>query len=295
MAWRRRAALTVAQQVHDALPGMTAAEKKAARVLLARYPIAGLSSVAEFAALAGTSGPTVLRFVAKLGYPSYPEFQRALRGEIHESLMSPLDKDRTDRGDRAAAPSVLNQIFDRVRTNLAETARDLSDSELDAACALLGDLRHQCYCLGGRFSDSVAAYMASHLRIVRPGVRRFEGQASTWRDQILDVRAGDVAVIFDIRRYQEDLLEVAQRLSERKARIVLVTDQWLSPIARYARVVLPCRIDIGRTWDSSAALLVLAEVIVNRVTLEGWDTSKERIRKLESLAAVSESSSGETG
>ncbi|MDJ0946916.1 MAG: MurR/RpiR family transcriptional regulator [Kiloniellales bacterium] len=286
--------MTVAQQIHDALPGMTAAEKKTARVLLARYPIAGLSSVAEFADLAGTSGPTVLRFVAKLGYPSYPEFQRALRGEIHESLMSPLDKDRTDLGD-AAVPSVLSQIFERVRANLAETARDLSDSELDAACALLGDLKHQCYCLGGRFSDSVAAYMASHLRIVRPGVRRFEGQVSTWRDQILDVRAGDVAVIFDIRRYQEDLLEVAGLLSERKARIVLVTDQWLSPIARHAQVVLPCRIDTGRTWDSSAALLVVAEVIVNRVTQEGWATSKERIRKLETLAKVSGGSRTDDG
>ena len=287
--------MTVAQQVHDVLPDMTAAEKKAARVLLARYPIAGLSSVAEFADLAGTSGPTVLRFVAKLGYPSYPEFRRALRREIHESLMSPLDKDRTDRGDAAAAPSALTQIVERVRANLAETARDLSASELDVACALLADVKHQCYVLGGRFSDSIAAYMASHLRIVRPGVRRFEGQVSTWRDQILDIRAGDVAVIFDIRRYQEDLLEVAGLLSERKARIVLVTDQWLSPIARHAQVVLPCRIDIGRTWDSSAALLVVAEVIVNRVTLEGWDTSKERIRKLETLAAASDGAARDKG
>ena len=279
--------MTVAQQIHDVLPGMTAAEKKAARVLLARYPIAGLSSVAEFADLAGTSGPTVLRFVAKLGYPSYPEFQRALRSEIHESLMSPLDKDRRDRGDTAAVPSILTEIFERVRANLAETVRELSGSELDAACALLGDAKHQCYCLGGRFSDSVAAYMASHLRIVRPGVRRFEGQVSTWRDQILDVRSGDVAVIFDIRRYQEDLLEVAGLLSDRKARIVLVTDQWLSPIARFAQVVLPCRIDIGRTWDSSAALLVVAEVMINRVTQDGWGTSKDRIRKLEALAKIS--------
>lgn len=273
--------MTVAQQIHDALPEMTAAEKKTARVLLANYPVAGLSSVAEFAELAGTSGPTVLRFVAKLGFPSYPEFQKVLRGEIHESLLSPLDKDRTGRADTTAAPSDLSQIVDRVRGNLAETVQELSQSELDEACALVGDTKSQCYCLGGRFTDSVAAYMASHLRIVRPGVRRFEGQVSTWRDQILDVRAGDVVVIFDIRRYQEDLLQVARSLAERKARIVLVTDQWLSPIARHARVVLPCRIDIGRTWDSSAALLVVAEVIVNRVTAESWEVSQARIRKLE--------------
>ena len=52
-------------------------------------------------------------------------------------------------------------------------------------------------------------------------------------------------------------------------------------------MVLPCRIDIGRTWDSSAALLVVAEVLINRVTQDGWATSKDRIRKLEALAKVS--------
>ena len=111
--------MTVAQQIHDALPEMTAAEKKTAHVLLANYPVAGLSSVAEFAELAGTSGPTVLRFVAKLGFPSYPEFQKVLRGEIHESLLSPLDKDRTNRADTTATPSDLSRIFDRVRGKLA--------------------------------------------------------------------------------------------------------------------------------------------------------------------------------
>ena len=138
-----------------------------------------------------------------------------------------------------------------MRANLERTARDLPEADFDAACQLIGDSRRQCYFLGGRFSDFIAGYAATHLRIVRPGVRRFEGQASTWKDQILDVRAGDVAVIFDIRRYQEDLFDVSARLDARKARIVLVTDAWLSPIARFARVVLPCHIAVGRPWDSS--------------------------------------------
>jgi DNA-binding MurR/RpiR family transcriptional regulator len=273
--------LTVEQNIRDALSHLTAAEKKAARALLAEYPIAGLTPVAEFAKTAGTSPPTVLRFVARIGYASYPAFQQALRREIQESLLSPLDKGRPRSVEPAAAPSAISETFDRIRDNLARTARDLPRAEIDEACALLGDTRSRCYLLGGRFTDSIAAYMATHLRIVRPGVQRFDGQVSTWRDQILDIRAGDVAVIFDIRRYQEDILTVARSLADRKARIILITDQWLSPVARYARIVLPCRIDIGLTWDSSAALLALTEIIINRVTAESWDRSKERMEYLE--------------
>ena len=275
--------MTVEQSIRGALSQLTNAEKKAARAMLAEYPVVGLSPVAEFAKAAGTSAPTVLRFVARIGYASYPAFQRALRQEIQESLSSPLDRGRPAPDDADTAPSSVTDVFDRIRDNLARTARDLPGAEIDEVCKLLGDLKVRCYFLGGRFTDSIAAYMAAHLRIVRSGVRRFEGQASTWQDQILDVQAGDIAVIFDIRRYQEDLLDVAQSLGRRKARIILVTDQWLSPIARHARVVLPCRIDIGRTWDSSAALLALAESVINRVTAETWDTSKTRMENLESV------------
>ena len=157
----------------------------------------------------------------------------------------------------------------------------MPEADFDAACELIGDSRRQCYFLGGRFSDFIAGYAATHLRIVRPGVRRFEGQPSTWKDQILDLRGGDVAVIFDIRRYQEDLFDVAARLDARKARIVLITDAWLSPIARFARVVLPCHIAIGRPWDSSAALLALAEAIIDRVTRDNWEEARRRMQALE--------------
>jgi DNA-binding MurR/RpiR family transcriptional regulator len=57
---------------------LTPAEKKVARSLLANYPSAGLASAATLARAAGTSTPTVLRLVARLGIGSYPDFQQLL-------------------------------------------------------------------------------------------------------------------------------------------------------------------------------------------------------------------------
>jgi DNA-binding MurR/RpiR family transcriptional regulator len=274
--------MRVEEQVRAAVGMMTAAEKKAARALLSHYPSSGLAPVAEFARAAGTSAPTVLRFVARLGFAGYPDFQRALREEIREGTLSPLEKSGRPMATTMTGPAFLQSIFSEVQHNLATTMQTLPEQDFEAACALIGDVRRHCYFLGGRFTDFVAAYFATHLRIVRPGVRRFEGQVSTWGDQILDVRPGDVAVIFDTRRYQDDLFAVARRLNEQKARIVLFTDPWLSPITQFAKVVLPCGISIDRTWDSAATLLALAEVVINRVTRDNWDDALLRIRKLES-------------
>ena len=44
-------------------------------------------------------------------------------------------------------------------------------------------------------------------------------------DQFLDVRPGDVALVFDVRRYDDQLRETAERLVAQRAFTVLVTDE----------------------------------------------------------------------
>src|SRR5215831_4462007 len=80
----------IGEVVRQRQADLSPAERKLARVLLSSYPIAGLESVARFAERAGVSAPTVTRFIAKLGFRGYPEFQEKLRNEVQERLSSPL-------------------------------------------------------------------------------------------------------------------------------------------------------------------------------------------------------------
>ena len=111
---------------------------------------------------------------------------------------------------------------------------------------------------------------------VGPGARNERGELVA-----IDVKPGDLAVLFDVRRYDPAMLDIAHTLSRRKAHIVLITDEWLSPITRHARYCLPCRTETGRTWDANAVLLGLVEAIIARVTELGWKTASERIGELE--------------
>lgn len=273
--------MAIREQVQAALGTLPGAEKKIAHAFLANYPSIGLSTIAELATLAGTSAPTVLRFVARLGFNSYPEFQRMLRSDVQAQLMSPLERARST-GPVTDNPA-LKASFATIADNLDATLKAVPESEFEAACDLLADQKSTVYLLGGRFTDTIASYMAAHLKIIRPNVRHFSGQTSTWRDQLLDVRPGDVAVFFDIRRYQSDLVRLAELMVERKARILLITDPWLSPIARSARVVLPCVVDANRTWDSSVTLLALAEALIDRVDRVQSDSARARMQALEDI------------
>ena len=78
--------LPLRDEIFQRMDELTPAERKVARTLLARYPAAGLESTAALAAAAGTSKPTVLRLLDRLGFGSYPEFQQRLRDEVTRSM-----------------------------------------------------------------------------------------------------------------------------------------------------------------------------------------------------------------
>ncbi len=149
--------------------------------------------------------------------------------------------------------------------------------------ALLSDPRRTIHFTGGRFTGALARYAESHFRIVRSGVHAIEGQPALWRDRMIEIGRKDVIVAFDIRRYQEDVIALCETASSQGATIVLLTDPWLSPIARVARHVLPAHVGAPSNWDSSAGLLLLTEALVATVTKRLWETAKPRMEAAERL------------
>src|SRR3984893_4954794 len=120
----------VGELVRHRLSTLSPAERKLARVLLASYPIAGLESVARFAERAHVSPPTVTRFITKLGFRGYPEFQETLRHEVQARLSSPLTR---YRGDPAGGGpnSALVDALDVASNNLKATLEVLSHRDVN--------------------------------------------------------------------------------------------------------------------------------------------------------------------
>jgi DNA-binding MurR/RpiR family transcriptional regulator len=273
-------ASSVAELISGRMDDMPAGERRAAQTLIANYPVIGLKTVADFSQQAGVSSPTILRFVARLGFHNYPEFQAALQDELAAQLQSPLS-----RTSVRAAPDQgkTSPVIEATLQNIRETFRHVSDKQIRDIVALISRPRSMIFLIGGRFTDPVARYTAAHLTIIRPNVFHLTGQESTWRDRLIDMGKRDVLVVFDIRRYQESLLRLAEKAHARGVEIVLVTDQWLSPIARFARHVIAGRTAVPSAWDSSAALFVVAEALIGEATRELEAESARRIREMEEL------------
>src|SRR6202162_6534029 len=126
----------VAELVRSRLNSLSPAELNLPRVLLASYPIAGLESVARFAERAGVSPPTVTRFITKLGFKGYPEFQEVLRQEVQARLSSPLARYHGDEAERRAG-SLVSDALEISRQNLQATLELLSPRDVEEVVELL--------------------------------------------------------------------------------------------------------------------------------------------------------------
>ncbi len=274
------------QSVQDKLstlfPSLTRAEKQLAGVITENYPVSGMGSITRLAEAASVSTPTVARMVQKLGYSGFPEFQAALRSELEARMSNPIEKH--EAWSRHAPEShMLNRFADAVLSNIRQTLGQIDPAEFDAATALLADVTRDVFVTGGRVTHALSDYLELHLQVIRSGVHHVRRNSSGWSHALLDIRPGDVLVIYDIRRYENAALDMARMAKERDAKVVLFTDRWLSPAHAHADHSFPARVEVPSAWDSSAALLLLTETLIAAVQEELWDTTKERMADLEKV------------
>jgi DNA-binding MurR/RpiR family transcriptional regulator len=270
--------------VRQRLDSLSPAERKLARVLLASYPIAGLESVARFAERAKVSPPTVTRFITKLGFRGYPEFQETLRIEVQARLSSPLTRYRDDEPGRGT-DSVLSDALDIASHNLKATLDVLSHRDVNEAVELLADVRRRVMVLGGRVSAPLARYLARQLHLLRPGIGLVDAERSAPAQQLIDMRKSDVLVVFDYRRYQADTIESARVASAQGCNVILFTDPWLSPASAGARQVIVTSVDTVGPFDSLVGAMAVVEAVVAAVLSRLGPRAHSRMENLEKLRA----------
>lgn len=273
---------TISDRIQEKLDEMTRAERQLALSILENYPASGLGPLASLAKGANVSVPTVARMVQKLGFKGYPEFQANLRDELGAIAKGPIAKHETWAG---AAPSehILNRFTDAVIDNIRSTLAHIEPDAFDQACELVADQNRHLYIVGGRITHTMAEYLFLHMQVIRPNLTHVQSTSNTWPHYLLNAEDGDVFVIFDVRRYENNTLKLAKMARARGAKIVLFTDQWRSPVHRLADIVLTCRIIVPSAWDSAATTMLLVESMISAVQTLNWSNTKDRMQELEEM------------
>lgn len=273
---------TVRELIRTHYSVLTQSERKFAQALLDSYPAAGLASITIVAANAGVSTPTVARMVQKLGFKGYPQFHQALLRELEAKVSGPTQR-RANWTSEVPDTHRLNRFAQAVTQNIHQTFANVDSARFDAAARLLSDSAGRLHVVGGRITSALAAYAFTHFQAVRGRVTNMTSSSATWPHYVLDMAAGDTLLMFDIRRYETSLLRLAELASARGVNVVLITDQWQSPVAALASHTFNCWVEIPSAWDSNVSTLMLLEALIAAVQEERWPATRERYERLDEL------------
>lgn len=274
--------MTIEDRMRAAMGDLTRAERQVATHILSHYPMSALGSITALARAAEVSSPTIMRLVQKLGFRGWSDYQSVLRAEVERLLVAPLT---LPEGGREPQAHPLQGFAAQVVANIDATLNQIPAQDFSGAAQLLADQARHVVVMGGRLTHAHADYMATLLQVIRPGVTFLHDHLTDWQQALLDLAPGDVAVIFDIRRYEGNAVSFAELAAEQGAAVVLITDRWLSPAAAHARHTLPCHIEMPAAWDSTAAMMVVVEALLAQVQGHLADQVQDRLNRLEDLFA----------
>lgn len=270
----------VEEMLAAGLDGFTPSERLLAGHLRQHYPVAVLGSLGQLASATGVSTPTVLRMVRKLGFSGWPEFQKRVRDEIEARLTSPIA--RHDRWAGGVPDThILNRFADAVLSNLSATLARIDHAEFDALAAMMADTDRRIYLTGGRITHALADYMATQLRVLRPGVTLVQASSDGWPPMLLDLAPGDVLLALDIRRYENSVMQLVEMAARHGAVVALLTDPWVSPAAAHARFRFSAQVEVPSVWDSTVALQVLVETLLAAIQGLTWPETERRMKRVE--------------
>ena len=273
---------TIAKRLQSKFDTLTRAERQLADAIMENYPVSGLGSITSVAEKADVSTPTVARLVQKLNFKGFPEFQEQLRKELEAKISGPIAK-HDKWADDAPDTHILNQFTDAVMQNIKKSLSQIDPATFDDACKLLADEERSVYVVGGRITRALADYFFLHMQVIRPNVTHIQSISNAWPHYLLNVKKGDVIVIFDVRRYENSTLKLAEMAAAKGAEIILLTDQWISPINKFTDLVFGSRIVVPSAWDSSVTSLLLLETILAEVQELIWPQTRRRMQELEDM------------
>ncbi len=286
---------SLSERIREIALSASPAERRVAQVLFSTNLMAGLDTVARLADQAKVSGPTVLRFVTRAGFASYPAFQETLRSDIGSRLASPLDLYERGNLPSPGSGASLGEAAQIFNDGVSRTLGRLDRDKLQDVVELLADPSRTIYLVGGRFTQHLAEVLWGHLHQLRRDTHILRPGVVGARDYLIDMSRRDVLVVFDVRRYQHDTIELAEFAKLRRTNIILITDPLLSPIARVANVVLTCDLDAPSPYDSMVPCLALVEVIVAALIQQCGEAGKRRVVEIEQLRHFGETLDDETG
>lgn len=257
---------------------MTPSEARIAKHMEDVYPMVALETITTICKCANVGRATVVRFIQKLGYKSYSQFQRDLHSEIIKRLQSPQGKSAKRR---AADGDLFRRHCDQTIRNISEAANRNDSRLINKTARILARSKGDIYIMGHRTSFALASFFHYQLSYLRDGVRLCSNFWGDLSNSVSRITPDDLLFLFFNSRYSRLSETVAQWFAQHGCGVILLTDREANPLSHLATLQLVAPSEGIGFFESRVATFAVFETLSNLVAVEMKDQLKERFEKFE--------------
>ena len=260
---------------------MSKGQKLLADYILKNYDKAVFLTAAKLGKVVGVSESTVVRFATQLGYQGYPGFQKALEELVRNKLNSiqrmEVTYGRISQSEILA--SVLESDIEKIKLTLANMDQNAFELAVDT---ILNAKR--IYVVGIRSCAPLANFLSFYLNLIFDNVTSVHTNSSSEIfEQLIRIGAEDVIIGISFPRYSMRTLKALEFASNRKAKVITLTDSVHSPMTLYSSCNLIARSDMASIVDSLVAPLSVVNALVVALCMK---KQKDVIATLETLEQI---------
>lgn len=269
------------QRLEDGYNKFSKGQKKLADFIREDYDKAAFMTAAKMGEEVGVSESTVVRFATALGYEGYPQFQRAL-GEMVRTKLNSIQRMEVTYG-RISQGEILTSVLhsDIEKIKLTMEAIDHESFELAVDTILHAK---KIYVIGIRSCAPLASFLGFYLNLICEDVTAVNTNSSSEIfEQLIRIGEDDVIIGISFPRYSMRTLKALEFASNRKAKVITLTDSVHSPMTLYSSCNLIARSDMASIVDSLVAPLSVVNALVVALCMK---KQKEVISTLETLEQI---------
>jgi DNA-binding MurR/RpiR family transcriptional regulator len=265
------------------LERLTPSEARIADHMEHAFPLLGLETITTICESAQVGRATVVRFIQRLGYKSYSQFQRELRSELLMRLQTPQEKfhnrkTRLSEGE----PNIFHLHCEQVIRNINEASQRIDSRQLVKAARMIAWGKGKIFIMGHRSSFALASFFHFEIDYMRDGVVLCNNSAGLLSNAVSQICKEDILVAFFKSRYSRLTEQVAQWFADHGCAIILLTDRITNPLSKLATLQLVAPSEGLGIFDSRGAAFAVLETIVNLVSIELENQLDDRFNRIES-------------
>jgi len=251
-------------RINDKFDSMSESLKRVAGFLLTNKNSVALNTISSIALEVGVQPSTLIRFAQSLGYKGFNEIKQIYRLELLDTESNYLNRANLvkkviqDPLEGNLPHLILKDIASACSDSLLNLEQNILDVDISQAVDMMGNAS-RIYIVGFGRSFGIASYLSYSLNHLHIPTSLVHGLGDTLKEQVNMIEKSDLLIAISFAPYSEDTLAACEIAHQKSAKLLVITDQNLSPLSSLCNVCLVVKEskfrDAFRTLSASSSLV----------------------------------------